>query len=380
MDPDAFAQADRAWVHDLDPIAFEIFGVAIRWYGLSYIAGFALAGLAMALLARRRLTPLRPPEVVDLLFFVLLGVLIGGRFGYVLFYRPALLADFGGGFPFWGALRINEGGMASHGGMIGVVLAAIFFAYSRRVSPLHLCDLLAFAAPLGLLLGRLANFINGELLGRIVARPGEPGPSWSVRFPQELMTGHRPPLNDEQMERLGRLLETVAQPGDGVAESVRRLITRIQHGATDLERQLAPLLSARHPSQLYQAFAEGIVLLAALALVWARPRRPGVVTAWFLMVYGALRIVTEFFRLPDDHLAVQRIAGLTRGQWLSALMIVAGVALLLFIRRRAPAALYGGLLTGPTEPARAEAEAREAALQRDAGAQKKSGAGDDAAF
>lgn len=334
-----------AWLHDLDPVAFDI-GFPVRWYGLSYIAGFVLSGLLLWRLARSQFTPLRPDRVADLIFAVMVGVLVGGRLGYVFFYQPSLLWTLSSDPPWWGALAINDGGMASHGGMIGVIVASILFARSQKISALHVIDLTAFVAPIGLFLGRGANFINGELLGRIVARPGEPAPWWSVKFPQELLTGHRPELSLAQQRELDGLVSRFVNPGDDWGAAVRRLISAVQHGVENTQRDLAPLLAARHPSQLYQATAEGLVLFAALALVWARPRKPGVIGACFLMIYGALRIVTEFWRLPDDHLAVQRIAGLTRGQLLSALMILAGAATLAIALRRAQAPRLGGWLSG----------------------------------
>src|SRR5690606_3760776 len=147
-----------------------------------------------------------------------------------------------------------------------------------------------------------ANFVNGELLGKIVAAPGEPGPSWSVRFPQELLSGHAPELTPAQTDRLLSLLAPYRMPGEqSLGPAVERMIHALQRGgetARALARDLPQVLAARHPSQLYQAVAEGLIVLAALWIVWSRPRKPGVVGCWFLIVYGVGRIATEFWRLP----------------------------------------------------------------------------------
>ena len=168
-----------------------------------------------------------------------------------------------------------------------------------------------------------------------------------MRFPQELLTGHMPTLDGEQSEKLYLLFDRVA-PGwemlgdDGFAVAAERLIAAVQRGSADLARELEPLISARHPSQLYQALAEGPILLATLWFVWRKPRKPGVVGTWFLIAYGSMRFVTEFWRLPDDQLAVARIAGLSRGQWLSLLMVVAGALALGVVTRRKNAPRLGG--------------------------------------
>ncbi|MBL8746244.1 MAG: prolipoprotein diacylglyceryl transferase [Phycisphaerae bacterium] len=340
-----------AWMHDWDPFAIrvtETFGV--RWYGLAYVAGFIAAWAILRALARRALVLITQQQVADLIFAVVLGTLVGGRLGYCLVYRPALFADFRPGFPFWGVLALTEGGMASHGGMIGITLAALWFARKHRLPGLHVMDCLALVAPVGIFFGRIANFVNGELLGRIVARPGEPAPWWAVKFPQELTEGHAPALDTDQSLRLAELASKVMKPGDDDWTALHRLVEAVQSGDAGIARDLEPLISARHPSQLYQAVAEGVVVGVALWIVFARPRRPGVISAMFFIVYGLGRIATEFIRLPDAHLAVQRYAGLSRGQWLSALMVVAGVAILLWISGRSKQPPLGGWATITSAP------------------------------
>lgn len=341
---------DAAFLHTIDPFLWQItptFG--IRWYGVAYLLGFVVGWWILRTLAKRGAILLNAQQVSDAMLAFVIGVFVGGRLGYVIFYQPSLLLEFSSSPPWWGLLAINRGGMASHGGIIGVIIAAIYIARRNKVSSLHMLDLVAFAAPMGLFFGRIANFINGELLGRIVAMPGEPGPWWSVRYPQELQTRHAPTLTPEQQSELYALLDRVAPAWDepngiGYAHAVDRLLAAVQSGAADVARDVAPLLSARHPSQLYQAAAEGLVLMAALMVVWLKPRRPGIVGSWFLIVYGALRIATEHWRLPDDHLAVQRIAGLSRGQWLSVVMALVGVIAIAALSRRKDLPRLGGWL------------------------------------
>jgi len=347
-----------AWLHDIDPFVFRItddFGP--RWYGMAYIAGFLGAWWLIRALARRGRSPLAPAHAFDLIFVIAVGVLVGGRLGYVLVYQPALLTDFSTMAPWWGALRINEGGMASHGGVVGVVLACLWYGRRHGVTPLHLLDLTVLTAPVGLLCGRVANFINGELLGRIVAPPGEPAPWWSVRFPQEILTEHDPERTPEQTVELIRLLESrhVTGDGDDLAPAATRVIDEIQRGDRTLAEQIEPLLSARMPSQLLQALAEGVILFIVLWLIWAKPRKPGVVGAWFLIVYGVLRIVTEVWRLPDDHLANPTPLGLSRGQWLSAVMVLAGLITLRWVSARNADRIGGWRAPSPSNPAPSDA-------------------------
>ncbi|KAA0212574.1 MAG: prolipoprotein diacylglyceryl transferase [Leptolyngbya sp. PLA3] len=346
------------WTHDLNPIIFTVFGLSVRWYGLSYLAGIFVGYLLLRRLARRNLVLIPAHRAEDFVLIMAFGIIIGGRLGYCLFYEPDLLWTFDSSFPFWGVLMIARGGMASHGGMIGVILAA--WRISRgfrtndgsiegRTSFRHVADVVAALAPFGLFFGRLANFVNGELLGKIVALPGHPAPWWAVRYPQELLTGHAPELSLDQTMRLTHLIDANRLPGEDDAAAVERMIARIQHGAPNLKAQLEPLLAARHPSQLYQAAAEGLILGLVLWWIWRKPRTPGVIGCWFLIIYGVLRVVTEVWRLPDDNLAVQRIAGLSRGQWLSVVMVLAGAAILFRIRKLGGEKVGGWMTPRPAQ-------------------------------
>lgn len=339
-----------AWFHDIDPIIVRIAGdFAVRWYGVAYAIGFLLGWWQMAWLARRGGSMLNPLRIPDVMMAMIFGVVLGGRLGYVLIYQRPLLWTFDGAFPFWGVLMINKGGMSFHGAMIGLMIAAWFVARGAKTPDggransfpvLHMFDLIAFIAPVGLMLGRIANFVNGELLGRVVAKPGAPSPWWAVQFPQEILSGHPVEYTAEQSRQLDQILGRFGLGTVPEGRVLDRLLDAIHHGSATaqaaLKAELIPLLSARHASQLYQAFAEGPVLGLILWIVWARPRRPGVVASAFLIAYGILRVVIEqFFRLPDPGDA--RVMGLSRGQWLSSGMVLAGVFGLILIQLAARA-------------------------------------------
>ena len=247
----------------IDPVLIQIGPFAIRWYALAYIFGLLLGWQYLRWLVRRpgwRLTPL---DLDDLLLYITLGVVLGGRLGYILFYRP----EFYLGNPLE-ALAVWQGGMSFHGGLLGVVAACILFARRRGLAVLEVGDAIACAAPIGLLLGRIANFINGELWGRASDVP------WAIVFP-----GGGP------------------QP--------------------------------RHPSQLYEAGLEGVLLFLVMTWLALRPRSSGAegrLTGAFLIGYGLARSTAEMFREPDAHLGFL-LGGLTMGQLLSLPMVLVGILL-----------------------------------------------------
>lgn len=347
-----------AYFHTLDPVVVPISGdLAVRWYGLSYVAGFLFCFVMLVQLGRRGLCLIPRERVIDAMLYIMLGTMIGGRLGYALIYSPEML-----GPKFF---SIHHGGMASHGGMIGCAVACWFISrwhaqegtrltptMTHRVPALHVLDMLCLAGPVGLGLGRIANFINGELLGAIVAKPGEPGPWWSVRFPQELSgwiapdkidpaISHTPELSPVQQEQLLALVTKAV--GGPITDS--RVwsdgLTKVIRNAEQYRQDLEPLLSARHPSQLYQAIAEGVLVGAVAWGVWwlMRVRNRtihGVVSGCAFVAYGVLRVATEFYRLPDPQFgASARIAGLSRGQWLSVAMVIIGAALIVWAVSRA---------------------------------------------
>lgn len=345
-----------AWFHTLSPYIYKNNVLPLRWYGVSYALGFVVGWMLLKFLCKRRACLIPFERVGDAVLIAVMGVVIGGRLGYVAFYEPSLLWDFGKDFPWWGLLAINRGGMASHGGMIGVIIAAFVIARGfkneagvreGRAPVLHVLDTMSLIALPGLGLGRMANFINGELLGKIVAMPGEPAPWWAVKFPQEVegpfmsQGGHRPDITVEQATQLNQMVEPFRLPGRSFEDAYARVLEGMWSGQTALAKALDPLISARHPSQLYQAFTDGIVLFLVLWFVAKRPRLPGVVGCWFLILYGAMRIVTEFYRLPDAQLADKTIAGLSRGQWLSVGMVLAGAIILPILLARGGKKLGG---------------------------------------
>ncbi len=249
---------------NIDPVAIEIGPLAVRWYALAYIVGILLGWWYCLHLAKR--DDVRPDErdISDFVTWAVLGIVLGGRIGYMVFYNAAYYLQ----HPLE-ALRIWEGGMSFHGGLIGVIVAMVAFSRRRGFSPLALGDLVAAATPIGLFFGRIANFVNGELFGRVTDVP------WGVVFPR----------------------------------------------GGDLPR---------HPSQLYEALLEGVVLFAILAILAHRPgvrRRRGLLTGVFLLGYGVSRTFVELFREPDAHLGFI-LGPLTMGQLLSIPMVLLGLYLI----------------------------------------------------
>jgi phosphatidylglycerol:prolipoprotein diacylglycerol transferase len=368
-----------AWLHDISPVIYKFTDtLAIRWYGLAYALGFLLGWAWLRYMSRKGMTPLTPQRIGDAMFLLVLGVVLGGRLGYVIFYDPQLLIEFTRDLPFWGVLKVNKGGMSSHGGILGVIIATWVISRGTNdgkggrqgaVPWMHVLDMMAVTCTVGLMLGRIANFINGELLGQIVAMPGKKGPWWSVQFPQERMTGdplgvdpsvpleHAPKLTLEQTEQLADLLDKfrVGMESDETAYS--RIVHVLQSGTEQasgaVATALAPLLSSRYPSQLMQAATDGLILGGVLWLIWYKPRRPGVIGAWFGILYGVMRILTELVRLPDPQLAqLKQSSGFSMGQWLSVAMIVVGIGMLVWYRLHPSLVRYGGWLkrSGTAKP------------------------------
>jgi phosphatidylglycerol---prolipoprotein diacylglyceryl transferase len=344
----------NVWVHNLDPFVFKISGnIGVRWYSLAYLTGFFCTFLFMCWLAKKKRTLLTVDQASDFLTYLIVGVLLGGRLGYVFFYSPDLLTDFRHGFPFWGALAVWEGGMASHGGFIGVILACILYSWQHKKDPLHLGDLTICGATCGIFLGRIANFINGELMGR-VASDTLP---WAVKFPQDIYRwiGY-------ESAKLSSLTLTVKELGVSEREwldwiqnrSAGRLydvadkiIVAVQNNNQAVTSALAQVLEPRHPSQLYASIGEGLIPMIILALVWLKPRKPGLICSAYLLIYSCFRVFDEFFRLPDAQLSdlSQLPLGLSRGQFLTIWLFLFGVGLMIWsLRRQSP--LYGGLLYG----------------------------------
>lgn len=318
------------WMHSLDPwvVRFGADGLGIRWYGLSYVFGFALAYVLIRLVVTRGVSTIDRSEVSDFIFALIVGIYAGGRLGYCLFYKPELLGLVEG-FPYWGVLAIQHGGMSSHGGIVGGILACLWWAHRRGHRAGHVLDLMAFAGPLGLFFGRIANFVNGELYGR----PVDPSFPLAVKFPQELT---EIAVDPERADQIAPLVELFLRRG---AEEppwiVAQIIEAIQRGDQLVAHAVAPILTPRHPSQLYQAVLEGLIVFLIGVVVWQRPRKPWTIAGLFGVTYSLARIVGEFFREPDAHIRAQEFAlfQVTRGQLLSVGTLLLGLALLVLATR-----------------------------------------------
>ena len=274
----------KYWVHDLDPFLWQFpdsFGSwgpgGIRWYGISYLAGFVFAYFLLKTYYKNKRSPYDSEQILNFMTFLVLGVLIGGRIGYSLLYRGnEFLQD-----PFM-LFRVWEGGMASHGGFAGVCIAALLYARYSKQSPFPVGDLIVSVVPPGLFFGRIANFINGELWGRTT------DVSWGVLFPK----------------------------APGFAQEI-----------------------ARHPSQIYAATFEGLCTFAFVQWrFWkteVTQRVPGRLAGEFLIAYSIARICNEFFREPDASL----IMGMTRGQFYSIFLILGGIALVRIAEKKAQKSL-----------------------------------------
>jgi phosphatidylglycerol:prolipoprotein diacylglycerol transferase len=261
---------------DFDPVAFQIGPLAIRWYALSYVVGLLLAWRYSLRLAKLPPHKVTAEQLDDFLTWAILGVILGARLGFILFYQPGhYLANPAA------ILKVWQGGMSFHGGLAGVTLGMIIYARRHKIPLLSLTDIIGAAAPIGLFLGRIANFINGELYGRVTDVP------WGVIF---------------------------------------------RH-AGDLPR---------HPSQLYEAVLEGLVLFAVQAWLifgpWKTLRRPGLTTGVFIGGYALARMSVEVFRQPDNYIGEQGflLLGTTWGQWLSVPMLLGGAYLVYRAMRRPP--------------------------------------------
>jgi len=336
------------YVHTLDPFVFQIGGIGVRWYGLSYLVGFFIAYQLIRRVVSTGSSTVQPQRVGDLVVAIAFGVVAGGRLGYVLFYRPEMLWTFTPNLPFWDLLAINKGGMASHGGMIGAILSSYYYhkrhTRSAKYGWAHILDLIAFAAPLGLFFGRIANFINGELYGR----PCAATLPWAVKFPQEMYT-----WSGQKLAHLNRITAHLSPPDSeqwsNTGYRVPQIIEQIQNKNRELMTLVEPLLTPRHPSQIYQALLEGLLLFVILGIVWLKSRKPGVIAGLFCLVYSVLRIIGEQFRQPDAHLGFQWL-GLTRGQWLSVALLLLGTVVVAVCSKRTAEPLGGLLQKSPPKP------------------------------
>ncbi len=273
---------------NFDPVAISIGPLDIHWYGIMYLLAFlAFWAIGSRLAVTRKWYGWNKDDVGDVLFYGMLGVILGGRIGYMLVYgRDLLLRD-----PL-SLFRIWDGGMSFHGGLVGVIVAMAVFARRRRFGFWQVADFAAPLAPIGLAFGRLGNFIGGELWGRLTDVP------WAMIFART--TGYGPN-------------QTAAMEEAWRSGSLDHL--------------------ARHPSQLYEAGLEGVALFIIMMWYSARPRPPGAVSGLFLLGYGCFRIFAEFFRQPDVQLGFLAMHWLTMGMLLSVPMVIAGLVIMLVAYR-----------------------------------------------
>ena len=338
----------ESFLHTLDPFAIEFApGIGVRWYGLAYAAGFVVGWLVIRELARRRLVNLAPHQAGELLTWLIFGVILGGRLGHVLFYDQHLLWTFDGSFPWWGVLAIHRGGMASHGGVIGVILAAWLYGRRSGIRMLEICDVTALACTPGLGFGRLANLVNGELWGKALPESMRAAPPWwSIKYPAEVLAPEFP--NADALPALRSLVD----PNRPFPHS---LVDAAYAGRESVIEALRPVLTPHYPSQVFQAITDGVILPAILVLVWWKPRHTGTLGGAFLVAYGVLRFGTEQFREPDEGVATigwwSSIpgVGLTLPMLLSVGMILAGTGVIVGVARANLPRIggFGGALGNP---------------------------------
>lgn len=253
-----------------DPVAFSIGPLSVRWYGLMYLIGFAVFLILGRLRARQSWRGISPQQLEDLLFYGVVGVIVGGRLGFCLFYQPEWFLT----HPL-DIFKLWQGGMSAHGGILGSIAAMFFFCWRTGKSFLGVADFVAPLVPPGLMAGRIGNFINGELWGRAA----DPSLPWAMIF-----------------KNSGTMI-------------------------------------ARHPSQLYEALLEGVLLFLVVWICSMKPRARGTTGALFCMGYGVVRFIVEFFREPDSFLGLG-LFGLSRGQWLSIPVFLVGLAVFVYCTKK----------------------------------------------
>jgi len=304
------------YIHNWDPVILDVVGpIKLRWYGVGYLFAFVFGFFLLRWQARKNLWVLPEGKVSDFIAYAaFFGVFLGGRLGYILFYQ---IPKKGG----WDELlndplmivRVWDGGMASHGGILGLMIFTFVYARKNKVSWTGVGDGLCVVAPIGLGLVRIANFINGELYGRVAN-----GVSWAIKFPEALRENGKAYA---AIEEGAKLAPEVTQIKTGTGQ-LNYLIEKSRQDPELLE-VLGRHLSARHPSQLYEALLEGFVLFAIL--IFFRVRFPkmahGILTGLFFLFYAIFRIIVESYREPDSAM----IGMMTKGQFYSLFMVVIGV-------------------------------------------------------
>ena len=311
------------YLHRLNPVLLRLTeGIQLRWYGIAYVMGFVAGWWLLVRWARKGVGELKEAEVADFITYAaLFGVLLGGRLGYMLLYATDdFLAN-----PL-SFFSITHGGMASHGGIAGLFFFTLYFAIRHKRSWTGLGDNLVCAAPLGLFFGRVANFINGELYGRATTV------SWAMKFPEEA-TRWRLDSPDPDIASKAESVRFLALQNGADPEAWSGQIMSLSRTSDSFAEGLRPLLTARHPSQLYAAALEGLLLFAILFAVREKyPRAPhGLLTGLFFICYAAFRIFGENFREPDRYIGL-----FTEGQYYSLFMVAIGIAFLFYAKMQKP--------------------------------------------
>ena len=291
------------FLHSFGPFVFSVRGMGPRWYGLSYVLSALVGFWLYRHLARRGYTDIGQEKVADFITWAgLFGVLLGGRVGWIIFYGFKEPHD----NPWW-MFEVWKGGMSSHGGILSLVFVTLVLSRRWKVSWTSIGDTLCVVAPTGLFLVRCANFINGELIGK----PADASLPWAMQFPRELLDT---PVGRNEIAP--RVAEALQRPIGDIVETIPR--------DAETDRVLAELLTPRHPSQLYEALLEGVLMFAVLWFMRTRWRVPrGVLTGSFFILYATVRIIGEMFREPDPAWAV---GSWSAGQFLSLFMYGIGAA------------------------------------------------------
>ncbi len=321
---------------EISPFLWRISdGFGVQWNGLSFMFSILISFVFVSWMVFRQRAELQQKMVGDFVILSTLGALIGARLGYCVFFAPDLFIKFRSEFPFWGVLAVDEGGMSSLGGIIGVFLVCTLYAIRTGIGRLYLYDLMAITAPIGFFLGRIANFLSGELIGK------EAPSNWPliVKFPTEIYNW--PQTSLEKLKELTPVVEQVgvsssrwheliaSYPSDessqaAVQETLMKIVDAVQSGTSEVTKLLEPMLLGRHPVQLYGAAAEGASLFLFLFLMWYRPRRPGVVAATFLILFSALHFGLDTYKYVEPQMMTS-VFGLTRDQLLSIGGLIVGV-------------------------------------------------------
>jgi phosphatidylglycerol:prolipoprotein diacylglycerol transferase len=349
------------YLHDMSPFALKVWHSAdgadygIRWYGISYMAGFLAAYFILKHLARTGWLRIPVDRVQDLVLNCCIwGVLLGGRLGYILFYDPGALTDFSAHFPFWSVLKVWQGGMSAHGGVIGVILVLYFWSRKNKYATINLGDAACRVVPLGLLFGRLANFVNGELYG------AKTTVAWAVKFPTELSAPTNGRIDPALARDLPLLLARIQSHIDAamakigfatfdlqgpstvtqIVQSPRAALpagtppATVAEISTATRHDLEAFLPARHPSQLYEAALEGAVLFLICWFVGRYFKKDGMASGAFLTFYPIMRIICEQYRIGSDPPQWLAWTHLSQGINLSIVMFLAGLTYWIIMMRR----------------------------------------------